>query len=64
MIVDTFVYDYTIDHGIFYKAFDFLIENDCNYGTILADMLCEKAQWNRLLTADYCKQMLLLGEFH
>ena len=23
LIVDTFVYDYTIDHGIFHKAFDF-----------------------------------------
>jgi hypothetical protein len=30
----------------------------------LADMLCEKAQWNWLITADNCKQMLLLGELH
>jgi hypothetical protein len=36
----------------------------CNYGTILANMLCEKVQWNWSITADNCKQMLLLGEFH
>jgi hypothetical protein len=36
----------------------------CNYGTIMADKLCEKRQWNGLIIADNGKQMLLLGEFH
>ena len=36
----------------------------CNYGTILADVLCEKVQWNWLITANNCKQMLLLEELH
>ena len=33
-----------LDHWIFYKSIWFLIEKVCNYGTFLADKLCEKAQ--------------------
>ena len=39
----------------------FQIEKICNYRTILVDMLCEKVQRNWLITADNCKQMLLLS---
>ena len=42
----------------------FLIEMVCCYRTNLSDMLCEKAKWNWLKTADMCKQMLFLGKFH
>ena len=51
--IDIFGYDYIID----YWSVWFLSEKVCIYGSILADMLCENAQWNWLITADNCKKM-------
>jgi uncharacterized membrane protein YciS (DUF1049 family) len=64
LICCLFGYDYIIDHWIFYIKC--LISNRKGFYLQVFCRICyfEKVQRKWLITADNCKQMLLLGEFH